>query len=62
MTSKKCYLVLFCTVISNLNNVCVRMAIQSPMTKELSKVFNSSVAVTSWSTATNAVTYLCFCK
>lgn len=60
MVNKKSYLVLFCSIIAHLNSVGFRMAIESPLTRELSKVFNTTVAVTSWTTATNTITYLSF--
>mgnify|MGYP001792341217 CR=1 FL=1 len=62
MVFDKAYLVLFCSFLSNMTSVGMRMAMQGPMTKEMMVHFNATVAETSWPATIADTGYFLFCK
>lgn len=62
MAFKKAYLVLFCAFLSNMSGLGLRMSMQSPVTKELTEVYNATLVEASWPGTMSATMYYSFCK
>ena len=62
MAFDNAYLVLFCSFLSNMTSLGMRMAMQGPMTKEMMVHFNATVAEMSWPATIADAGYFFFCK